>query len=292
MTLWQNQQVLDAATHYKVARDGRDWFVVVPNGEPTPVGTIIGFTYPNQTGWIGFFIVHADYRLQRLGATLFSAAMAAYKESGTQYIGLDAVNEQVETYKRRGFVETGRIKLFMRRSPRVAPVQAVSVNIEEDQVRLLDIRDVNTTDLARLDLAHTGLDRLALWTEGLMHRPDVCGYALQSAASKEMEGFILVRKCEKGYRFGPLLANSVDQATLLLEKAMTHRSCQPSETDTFVAEVFAPNAASTQPFTRLGWEPSNVEFHRMWFEGRQPKEQADGGRGTKGMYAGFDAGEG
>lgn len=254
---------------------------------------IIPFTYPNRTGWIGFFIVNSEYRLQRLGAALFEVAMASYKGGEPmQYIGLDAVGEQVKTYGRRGFVETGRIKLFMRDSPRTIPVKALPNDIQTDQVELLDIKDVDANELARLDLAHTGLDRPALWKDGLFGRPDTYGYAVRSKASKELEGCVVVRKCEQGYRFGPLIAGSVDQATVLLEKAMSHQSCQPSETDSFVAEVFGPNAESTEPFTRLGWAWANVDYHRMWHDNKQPKEQMEGGRGTKGMFAIFDASEG
>jgi len=42
-------------------------------------------------------------------------------------------------------------------------------------------------------------------------------------------------------------------------------------------------------FEELGWKYAGVSYHRMWLNGKVPVEQQEGGEGTKGMYAIFDA---
>jgi hypothetical protein len=59
-----------------------------------------------------------------------------------------------------------------------------------------------------------------------------------------------------------------------------------------VAEIFGSNPRGRQLFEEHGWVWGNLDYHRMWLNGKLPKEQAEGGKGTMGMYATFDAAEG
>ena len=68
--------------------------------------------------------------------------------------------------------------------------------------------------LAQSDLEHTGLHRERMWShEAMFSRDDVRGFALvKEDGPEELEGWVLVRSCESGYRVGPLYANSPDRA--------------------------------------------------------------------------------
>ncbi|KAL7947134.1 acyl-CoA N-acyltransferase [Trichoderma barbatum] len=286
-----NRDELDAKTHFTVAQHGDDWLILIPKGKKEPSGMVIGFKYSNQTGWVGFFIINKEYQGRGWGRTLFKVMLDSYKKSGIHTIGLDAVKEQVETYGRRGFVEATRIKVMTRASAYELPV-----NYGDRQPKrgytITDIKEVDESALADLDHRHSGLHRQALWTkEALFSRPDAFGFAVISNSATELQGFILVRRCENGHRVGPLIADCIDHASLLLQLAMSHPSISTS-TGSLIAEIFGANESGLNVFSDLGWQWAGIDYHRMWLNGRVPTEQQEGGQGSRGMFAVFDASEG
>ncbi|KAK0761960.1 hypothetical protein N5P37_004760 [Trichoderma harzianum] len=285
-----NRDDLDAKTHFTVARNGEDWLIVIPKDKKEPSGMVIGFQYPNQTGWVGFFIINKEYQGRGWGRILFKVMLDSYKQNGIHTVGLDAVQEQVATYGRRGFVEATRLKLMTRVSATELPVN-YGEKKPKDGYTVTDIKEVDESSLAALDLKHTGLQRPALWTkDALFSRPDAFGFAI-SNSSKELQGVILVRRCEHGHRVGPLIADSIDHASLLLQLAMTHPSVS-SSTGSLIAEIFGANENGMRVFSELGWGWAGLDYHRMWLNGQVPVEQQEGGQGPRGMFAVFDASEG
>ncbi|KAH7135517.1 acyl-CoA N-acyltransferase [Dendryphion nanum] len=284
-----NRDHNDAQTHYHVARKGADWLLLTSRDTQKPQGCVVAFTYPNGTGWVGFFIVSEALRGKGLGRFLWNGMDASFKASGTTIIGLDGVLEQVKTYERRGFVDVARIPVLSRPSLKQKPlVKDLEVTPSAGE-NIEDIRSIDTRLLAQLDFANTGLDRSALWTEeALFSRNDAFGYALLSA-DKNLLGYVLVRRCEHGHRFGPLYADTYEQAQLLLHIAMN--KILQSE-GSMAAEILGSNPSGLRVFEELGWEHTGVEYHRMWLGGRVPEEQQKGGKGTRGMFAIFDASQG
>jgi GNAT superfamily N-acetyltransferase len=257
-----------------------------------PEGCIVAFTYPNGTGWVGFFIVSASLRQKGYGRVLWKGLEDSFAASKTKIIGLDGVQEQVKTYERRGFVDCARIPLMTRPGLKEKPFDQEKALGAPEGTRISDFKSVDPQRLAKLDVQHTGLDRSALWTkEAIFDRKDAYGFALLSTDPElpELLGYILVRRCEQGHRFGPLYAETYDQAKVLLSKAMEHVA---EEKGSFIAEIFGSNPAGQRLFEELGWTWCGIDYHRMWLGGRVPKEQQDGGLGTKGMFAIFDAAEG
>jgi predicted N-acetyltransferase YhbS len=102
---------------------------------------VIPFTYPNNTGWVAFFVMNAGYRGKGLGRELWKEMELVFRNAGTTMIGLDGVEEQVETYKRRGYVDCARIPLMMRDSIQDNPIDMTWG--QEDLVELQDLRDVD-----------------------------------------------------------------------------------------------------------------------------------------------------
>ncbi|KAH7082946.1 acyl-CoA N-acyltransferase [Paraphoma chrysanthemicola] len=277
-----NRAEEDAATHYSVAEDGKNWLVILPEGSDTPQGMVIPFIYPNDTAWVGFFIMNATFRGHGLGRKLWKEMELAFEKAGTTSVGLDGVEEQVETYKRRGFEDCARIPLMTRDS---LGQKAIDVTwLETDAVALLNLRDVHAEQLAELDLAHTGLDRSAYWSTGaLTSRIDSLGYAV---VADKVVSFVYARRCEHGVRIGPLYAATHSQARQLLHRVMIDFA-KPQ--DTFIAEVFGTNPNGRKVFEELGWDYAGLSYHRMWLKGKVPSEQQEGGRGTSGMFAILDA---
>ncbi|KAM0469579.1 hypothetical protein ACHAPX_010403 [Trichoderma viride] len=213
-----------------------------------------------------------------------------YSEIGIQMVGLDAVKEQVKTYERRGFVEAAKIKIMTCTPEQNLATRYGAIELTKGY-KAIDIKEADTGAIADLDHMHTGLDRRVLWVKALFSRPDAFGFAITSTTTEELSGFILVRRCGHGHRFGPLFADSDAHASSLLQLAMSHPSVSESS-GSLIAEAFGPNENSVDVFSRLGWEWAKVDYHRMWLDGRVPAEQQQGGRGQKGMFAIFDASEG
>ncbi|OCK81182.1 hypothetical protein K432DRAFT_326797 [Lepidopterella palustris CBS 459.81] len=284
-----NRDYNDAQTHFAVTgKNG--WLLLVPNETGKPEGCILPFTFTNGTGWVGFFIVNAAYRGNGWGRALFNALLAYYVANNATVVGLDGVEEQVKTYERRGFVKTGLIRLMTRPSLKESPFPTSSIKLTES-AKLVDLRDVSLSLLTENDFAHTGLERSTLWTdEALFSRSDVFGYAIISSNEPiKLLGWVMVRRCEQGHRFGPLYADSYEQAYVLLRSAME----KIEESDgSMIAEAFPNNPQGVKVFQDLGWTWAGVDYHRMWLGGRVPKEQQKGGRGEKGMFAIFDAAQG
>lgn len=261
--------------------------MLIPKESSKPEGTVIAFTYPNGTGWVAFFILNASFRGKGLGRVLFKELEASFHASNTTIIGLDGVEEQVNTYKRRGFEDVARIPLMTRSSLKQNPFDALQLQGVGIEGELLDIKAVDPKILARIDMEHTGLDRTAYWSHnGLLSREDAFGYALSSPSSQAITGFILVRRCEHGHRFGPLYADTYNAALRLLYVAMNRLT----ESDgSMIAEIFGSNSDGRKVFEALGWGWACLDYHRMWLGGRVPESQTEGGKGTKGMFAIFDA---
>ena len=295
-SLGWNRSPHDGPMHYHAAQDGKTWLLVTPQPDsksatqaeaPTPQGCILALAYPNRTGWIGFFLVDSAHRGNGLGAALWKGMDAIWQSNGTQMIGLDGVEEQAPTYARRGFVDVGRIPLMVCTVDGVRGLRADDDFVPEGRVG--DLREADRGEVARLDYELTGLDRTKYWvSSNLLEREDVFGFTYPSTSDGYLSGFVLVRGCAEGHRIGPLFAPSSAVAAHLLQMVMRHPSITTS-TGSLIAEVFGANKEAKSVFEKLGWTEAGVEYHRMWYKGKVPEAQQEGGLGTKTMFAVFDA---
>lgn len=282
----QNRAKADAQTHFHVAQNGQNWLLLIPEETRKPEGCVIALSYPNSTGWVAFFIMNAGFRGRGLGRTLWEEMEAVFRANATTVIGLDGVQEQVETYKRRGFEDCARIPLMVRESLKGKALDGGGVQLDlTETVNMQDLRDVDPGELARLDYEHTGLDRSTYWSsDALLSREGAFGLAIVSEA--RVTGFVYVRRCEHGRRVGPLYAETYAQAKQLLHRAMNDSAVMDGS---YIAEIFGTNSAGRKVFEELGWVYADLSYHRMWLHGKVPEEQQEAGKGAKGMYAIFDA---
>jgi ribosomal protein S18 acetylase RimI-like enzyme len=265
--------------------------MVAPKDDPDkPEGFVIPFVYPNGTGWVGFFCINKPFRGRGWGATLFQAGLDHFAANGATVVGLDAVEEQVGTYGRRGFVDKSRIRLMIREGLGEQPLEGGLVHPQHGQ-ELFPLHRIRSEVLTKSDLEHSGLERPNLWTEDAMFsRSDAFGFALvKGGATDELEGWILVRNSQDGFRFGPLYAKTKEGADLLLRTAMKRVE---KEKGRFIAEVWPQNPEAVGIFEGAGWKYAGMDYYRMWLNGMVPKEQQPGGLAEKQCFAIFDAGEG
>lgn len=285
----------------------RGMLLIFRKGSTYPLGHVSAVVNDNATGWVAMFIVDAAYHGKGLGRALWNAMMGDFHRCGTRYVGLDAVPQQKGTYERRGFVESklGSIHLMTRKLPSALPVEE-STHIAGE---LVEIHKVPHHLLAEHELKYTGLSRPQLWA-GLLHRPDVRGYALVTTSpprtADDVAGWTVVRRCPGGARIGPVYAADEKAARAVLSAAIIAATpeyirsvpldgTQMSEWSEgkisseahLAAEIWSGNPEALSLFADLGWE-SLGQYYRMWLDGKAPPAQSDGGLAQKGVFATFD----
>ncbi|KAL0256533.1 hypothetical protein SLS55_008928 [Diplodia seriata] len=300
----QNRAENDHVTHWHSSRGN---YIVLTHKDPSSsssaeekaVGIVLPITYPNKTGWIGFFVVDEAYRGTGGGGRLFQAALDEFARQGTERVGLDGVLEQMGTYGRRGFVESGRVKLMGMKEVKELPVEGLDE--PPSTTRLKALKDVDPAALVAADERATGLRRTHLWTkELLVEREDAWGFAATGGedggvGGDQVLGFVLVRSCQHGYRVGPLYAPTRGWARALLLRVMQEvKSFDGSVVaeKSLVAEVWGENPVAVETFEELGWEYTGMDYSRMWLNGKETEAQKKGGLAEKEVFAWFDAGEG
>jgi hypothetical protein len=181
-----------------------------------------------------------------------------------------------------------------------------------DITRIVDLAQLPMHKLVLSELQYTGFDRTRLWTDDFFARPDTVGLALvanRDSGSKreELVAWVVIRRCSKGFKVGPLYAKSFDSArevlATALEKAtadLIKESPLDNEPLSDMAEdgilesaeistaVWSGNPAAENLFTELGFELAGKDLHRMWLDGKATKEQSEGGRAQEHMFAVFD----
>jgi GNAT superfamily N-acetyltransferase len=280
----------DGQTHFHST--GSDGFLVIADAcEPSKAeGCIVPLVYANNTGWIGFFCINEPHRGKGWGANLFNRALDHFREKKVEVVGLDAVTQQVQTYARRGFVEKAKIQVLSRLSTISKPLDGLMQC--PPGKRLMPLEDIPSEVLVKSDLEHSGLERSRLWTkEALFDRDDVFGFALVDEAKghETLDGWVLVRGCQIGFRVGPLYATTSETASLLLWNVLKRYEDHDAQ---FIAELWAGNPAAETVFRGAGFDQEVVHYHRMWLNGNVPKPQLPGGKADQEAYAIFDAGEG
>ena len=246
----------------------------------------MSFVYENKVGWLAYFMLNEAMRGQGWGGKVFQAGLDYLASKNLEFIGLDAVQEQVGTYGRRGFVENGRLRVMTREDMNKKPLKDGLEHTRPGE-EMIGLEHMPHRILVQSDLEHTGLQREQVWTrEALFNRDDVQGFALVKEGTKEeLEGWIMVRNSQLGWRFGPLYATSEDRAELLLRTAMQRLE---GEKGTFIAEVWPQNPQAVKVFESLGWTFEGVTNYRMWLHGKVPKPQQAGELAEQQMFAVFD----
>lgn len=257
----------------------------------TAEGCVVPFVFDNGTAWLGFFCMNEPLRGLGWGAKLFKACLDTIAKGGAGIVGLDGVEEQVATYTRRGFVDTARVRLMIRPGAKDLPLDGKFEHTASQHERLVPLDQLPTHILVEDDLAITGLKRGALWTKrALFDRDDAWGLALvKEGTTEELEGWILVRSCQQGFRIGPLYAETKANARFLLHQVM--RKLEDAD-GSYITETWPGNPDAVAVFEESGWTWAGVDYHRMWLDGKVPEAQQKGGKADKEMYAIFDAAQG
>ena len=196
------------------AADSTGFFVGELNGRK--IGTVAAVKYDSNFAFGGLFIVEKAYRGQGYGQVLLNTAIAS---CGQRNIALDSIAEYSDLHTRNGFK-----KMWTNRRFEIDPLVALPImepNPPKSSVTVKPTAEIDFSQLAKYDEVMFGASRhsfLKKWIAGSQSN----GFAAVSSAG-ELLGYIVIRKTMvggEGYRIGPLFADMLDTARMLLMNAL------------------------------------------------------------------------
>lgn len=208
-----------------------------------PIASLSTVKYGDRFAFVGFYIVHPDYRGQGYGWALWQAGLASL---GDRLIGLDGVVAQQANYQKSGFQ-------LAYRNHRYTGSSQVS------QSAYPAIRPLQPTDFAQVLAYDRPLfpgDR-EIFLSHWLQQPQAI--ALGYFTGQDLQGYGQIRPSQTGYRIGPLFADTPAIARQLL---LALQSQIPAEQPIFwdIPEV---NPAAIAIATEHGLTPM-FETARMY----------------------------
>jgi len=192
-----------------------------PNGflvgfiDDKPVSCISLVKYSPDFAFLGFYIVHPDFRGKGYGYKIWKAAI---DYAGSANIGLDGLVDQQENYKKSGFQLAYRNIRFKGKSRQF---NYSNQNIEP-------ISPLNFVSVLQYDADFFPAKR-SHFLQNWVAQPE--SFAFVYSVNGVVKGIVVLRKCRTGYKTGPLFADSDEIAENLLFHAL---SSIPAGSDYFI----------------------------------------------------------
>ena len=157
-----------------------------------PIATISAVKYGDNFGFIGFYLVRDEYRGKGYGIRIWKEAMERLRG---RIIALDGVIEQQDNYKKSGFKYSYSNIRYQGITKLTADPDIPCINISSmlfDEVKEYD------SDF----FPETRIEFLKKW----ISQPQ--GISLAVLNNNSLSGYGVIRKCYKGYKIGPLFADT------------------------------------------------------------------------------------
>lgn len=233
--------------------DPHGFFVGLLNGEP--IGCISAVSYEGLFGFIGFYIVVPEHRGKGFGMALWRRAMERLRRHN---IGLDGVVAQQSKYKQSDFKLAYRnIRYRGSDFPRPAPYNENIVPLNRvafDELVAFDSRFFPTSRSRFLNA----------WSR----MPD--SHGLASVRNDRLAGYGVIRRCQQGFKIGPLFANN----ELIADEILLGLSERVSATEPIFLDVPEVNSLAVSLAQRYGMAKV-FETARM-YTGNFPKIEING----------------
>ncbi|MFI1016870.1 GNAT family N-acetyltransferase [Streptomyces sp. NPDC020965] len=173
------------------------------------VSSISIVTYSDQYAFLGYYVVHPDFRGRGLGLATWRAA---FPHAGNRLVGLDAVPAQQANYQRSGFTPAHGTVRYGGRPERPGPSGRFADGTVPVTPDLVDA-------VAAYDRGCFPADRrgfVARWLTGPGH------LARARVRGGEITGYGVIRPGRDGHRIGPLFADTPGDAEALLDGLTAH----------------------------------------------------------------------
>ncbi|MBI2465151.1 GNAT family N-acetyltransferase [Candidatus Shapirobacteria bacterium] len=201
----------DAEVFWKTDPEG---FVALEvDGEMVGSGSIV--SYGGKFGFMGFFIVKPEFRGKGWGTKLWHwrrDKLLSRLNKGAP-IGMDGVFAMQPFYAKGGFVLAHRDM----RMEGVGKIMQFSENVKAIEVDDLD-------EISSLDVKFFGYERRTFLQGWLLMNNS---QALKYVDGGEIKGYGVVRKCQTGYKIGPLFADNYEVADELFRAMSTFADGEP-----------------------------------------------------------------
>lgn len=214
------------------ATDPNGFFVGLIRNEPVACISVV--SYGEGFGFLGFYIVKEGFRGNGYGIRIWNHGMGYL---GQRNIGLDGVVAQQENYKKSGFV-------FAYNNIRFEGV-AKNFGIARSYVKTID--NVPISAALQFDTGYFPVNRerfLLPWLSG----PD--RHVRFAVEDGEIRGYGVVRKCLRGYKIGPLFAQSPEYAEGLFQALVS----SVSEGEPVFLDIPDPNPHAQALVSKYGMQ--------------------------------------
>jgi len=202
------------------------------------VSSIVAAQYQRKYGFLGLYIVAPEYRGRGYGRAIWEHAINYLTgEVGVECIGLDSVLASEALYKRSGFQPSYKIWQYKgvvsRSFKRVCP----------------PIGERHFPDIADYDLKVFMMDR-ASFLHGFIFKAEA--KTAEAYAGGKLAGFAVAHPCFEGYKIGPLFADDIEVARMLLESLLAELPGQ-----TVNVKAAESNSLAIRLFTNFGMRPDS-----------------------------------
>ncbi|MBB5937022.1 GNAT family N-acetyltransferase [Streptomyces zagrosensis] len=231
--------------------DPAGFFVGRLDGRLVSAVSLVG--YSDQYAFLGYYLVHPEFRRQGLGVATWQAAMP---HAGSRLIGLDAVPAQQATYERSGFTSAYETIRYAGVPERPHSVATGAVAVTREHIGAIADYDRHCFPAER----RAFVDR---WLTAEGHR----SYAW--VQDGQIAGYGVIRPARDGQRLGPLFADSQQGAEALLDALLSHLG--PGEN--VYLDMPEPNAQAGALAAARGLKPDSVTT-RM-YTGPAPQTRTD-----------------
>jgi ribosomal protein S18 acetylase RimI-like enzyme len=197
-----NPGLHDADCFYRTDPNG--FFIGLLGNQP--IGCISAVSYGGIFGFIGFYIVLPECRGQGYGIQLWEAAMQYLRGHN---IGLDGVVARQGNYMKSGF----------RLAYRNIRYESIVEPVNSDDPHVCNTADVSFDEICAYEgrLFPVGRRRfLECW----IRMPE--SKALAVMENGAIAGYGVIRRCRRGYKIGPLFADTEDIANRLFQGLYTN----------------------------------------------------------------------
>ncbi|MDJ0554210.1 MAG: GNAT family N-acetyltransferase [Microcoleaceae cyanobacterium MO_207.B10] len=196
---------IDDANNFYVA-DPKGFLIGELNGQP--ISCISAVRYNQKFSFIGIYMVKPEWRKQGFGIKIWQEALRLIDN---QPAALDAVLEQVDTYKKSGFKPAHHHLRYQ---------GIISGSISED---IRDLKTINFEQICLYDSHYFPAERphfLKTW----INQSHGTGYGIVNDGN--LVGYGVIRKSTEGFRIGPLFAENQELAAKIFLALCTYSQNQ------------------------------------------------------------------
>jgi len=220
------------------AADPEGFFIGEWQGQP--MACLSAVAYDESAGFIGLYIVRPEFRSMGLGIRIWRHGMAYL---GERNVGLDGVVAQQANYRKSGFQPAWR-NIRYQGVVQGAASSAAALASTPTRTAITPVSTLPFDQLLAYDGVHFGAQR-ARFLEAWIRQPETIAVAAMQGGS--IRGYGVARRCETGYKIGPLFADDALIAASLLRDIAARLPAQ-----TVTLDVPETNPAAVELAERHG----------------------------------------